>query len=154
MDATATRRAAEQRRVMADPVLRRALLVAAADTAPRCYRQAFGLLSSAQTNVAPTGGGAGQPLGADSPYRGVGTLAQLDLGWRDLFGNRLIDQFAAPSPQYTGAVSGQIVPLLYRDTLIGPASWPNFALHYAYAAGELAITLSFSTAAYLDPDSG
>ncbi len=154
MDATATRRAAEQRRVMADPVRRRALLVAAADTAPRCYRQTFGLLSSAQTNVAPTGGGAGQPLGADSPYRGVGTLAQLELGWRDLFGNRLIDQFAAPSPQYSGAVNGQIVPLLYRDTLIGPASWPNFALHYAYAAGELAITLSFLTAAYLDPDSG
>jgi hypothetical protein len=44
--------------------------------------------------------------------------------------------------------------LLYCDKLIGPAAWPNLAAQYRYASDALTISLSLSTNAYLDKDTG
>jgi LysM repeat protein len=147
MDPATARRVAARRLAFADPARRRAALRDAAP-ATLCYRQALGLTGVALSNVAPAGGTGGAPDGADNPYKGVGTLAQLALEWRDLFGNILVDQFGTPPAGYSGPVSGQIIPLLYRDKLIGPAAWPNLRIHYCYDEGELNIVPSLSIQAY------
>ncbi|MDR7377107.1 LysM repeat protein [Rhodoferax ferrireducens] len=145
--------AAARRQAQRDPVRRRQALAGLLGE-PLCYRQVLGLTKVATSNTAPAGGSAGIPPGSANPYIGVGSLAQLDLEWRDLFGNILVDQFRSPPPGYSGPATGQIVPLLYRDKLIGPAAWPNLLIHYLYRndekSGWLDIALALSTTIYDD----
>ncbi|HEX8642929.1 MAG TPA: LysM domain-containing protein [Allosphingosinicella sp.] len=156
MDPDAARAAARQLREMRDPAQRRQMLTAATADPIKCYRQTLGLAGIALSNAAPAGGSGGIPVQAQSPYAGVGALAQLDLEWRDLFGNVMITPFDQPPPPpatYQGPVEGQPVPLLYRDKLIGPAAWPGASFNYVYSSSpspNLTVTLGFSTAGYQD----
>ena len=63
----------------------------------------------------------------ENPYVGVGSVLELPLEWRDIFGNRAA--LAAGVAPATGTVPVQIG---YRDQLVGPSRWPNARLHYRY----------------------
>ena len=69
-------------------------------------------------NVASEPAGPGLPSRAASPYRGVGTLAQVDLRWADVFGNRAVTPFTAPPASYTGPLNNAPVSIEYVDRLI------------------------------------
>lgn len=153
MDPDSSRRALERRRLMRDPAQRRQLLAAAASSQQLTYRQTLGLAGQSLTNLAPAGGSAGIPPASANPYCGVGTVAQLDLEWRDLFGNIMVSTFAQPPNGYSGPLEGQPVPMLYRDKLVGPAAWPGALFEYSYGANGLTISLGFSDKAYVPESS-
>lgn len=118
---------------------RRHRLAAALDADYR-YRQALGLSKFAKVNPAID---FPQAPAADNPYVGVGTPAQIALQWQDLFGNTTVTPFSAPPPGYTGAITGEAIPVRYRDTLISPSGWPQALLYYTYSGEAGSPTLDF-----------
>lgn len=137
---------------MRDPVARRKRLTELADTTEQNYQHALGLSRRATTNAAPASPGDTLPPAADNPYSGVGSFAQLDLRWRDLFGNTTVTPFVAPSDDYSGALNGQPVVMRYTDRLLGPDSWPQLKSGYTYQqkSGQinLLINMTLDASAY------
>jgi hypothetical protein len=94
---------------------------------------------------------AGLPDPAASPYRGMGSIFQLQYGWLDYYGNTLITTLDAPQgtappwnrpPQLTG----------YTDPLIGVGAWPSVGASWWVAgdpgAAQLVLSLSFDLGPY------
>lgn len=145
------------RQAMRDPQSRRAALDALADDSQYHYQQTLGLARRATRNAAPLPDRPGLPTAADNPYRGVGSFAQVNLTWLDLFGNITVTPFQQPPAGYTGSLNHPPLPLRYSDRLIALSAWPNTRSFYSYeaAAGgaQLVISLSLDASAY-DPAGG
>jgi hypothetical protein len=140
-----------QVKMLRRPHLRRALLQAAADE-PFHYRQALGYGAFSRVNPAPDPARPGLPPRAANPYVGVGTLAQIDLQWSDVFGNRVVTPFNAPLPAGAGPLNDPPAPIQYVDRLIGLEQWPNVRAYHRYGGApgqpQLEIVLELNTAAY------
>ncbi|WP_083729552.1 LysM peptidoglycan-binding domain-containing protein [[Flexibacter] sp. ATCC 35208] len=100
-------------------------------------------------NVVLTSGD--MPDQAESPYRGLGGLLQIDYGWLDLYGNLLITTLSQPS----GNSQLNMVPILtgYTDPLIGLNQWPSVAASWEVIsdinkAPLLQLNLSFGDSYY------
>lgn len=143
---------------MRDPVKRRQRLTELADTTEQTYQHAMGLSRRAKTNAAPVSPSAGLPAAADNPYTGVGSFAQLDLSWRDLFGNTTVTPFVSPSSDYSGALNGQPMIMSYTDRPIGLDSWPQLKSCYTYQKTNdqisLLINLNLDTLIYTSGTEG
>jgi LysM domain len=114
------------------------------------YRQA--IPASRFTKQAAAPAAAGLPDPQDSPYRGMGSIFQVQYSWLDYYGNTLItalDQQSAGSakpwnkpPQLTG----------YTDALIGLGSWPSVAASWRVAgasgSARLELSLGFDPTPY------
>lgn len=138
-------------KALRDPRMRSQMLAEQAD-APLDYKQVLSVANSAQINPAPAAPATGLPPASNNPYIGVGTVAQFQLRWLDLFGNRTITPFDTPPANYSGPLNGQPAPVGYTDSLVGLARWPNVSSSYIYAgapsAPELDITFALNPAAY------
>ncbi|BBP52895.1 hypothetical protein PHLH3_25210 [Pseudomonas sp. St386] len=145
------------RRAMRNPQSRREALDALADESQYNYQQTLGLARRATSNAAPQPTNPGLPAAADNPYRGVGSFAQVNLSWLDIFGNITVTPFQQPPAGYSGSLNHPPLPLRYNDRLIALSAWPNTRSFYTYeaAAGgaQLVISLSLDTSSY-DPASG
>ncbi|HEX8640831.1 MAG TPA: hypothetical protein VF704_06710 [Allosphingosinicella sp.] len=130
----------------------RSARLAAVAEADLDYRQSIGLGSDfALVNAAPDPANPDLPSKAGNPYLGVGTVAQVALQWRDIFGNTIVTPFEEPSTSYAGALNGSAVAMLYRDQLIGLGGWTNTKASYTYGSnGGNALDLAFelNTVAY------
>ncbi|OLF54324.1 LysM peptidoglycan-binding domain-containing protein, partial [Pseudomonas chlororaphis] len=157
-DSGADPEAAQAHRLaMRDPQSRRDALDALAQDSQYSYQQTLGLARRATTNAAPLPDKPGLPAAADNPYRGVGSFAQVNLTWLDIFGNITVTPFTQPPAGYTGSLNHPPLPLRYSDRLIALSAWPNTRSFYTYAAADggaqLVISLSLDTSSY-DPASG
>lgn len=123
-------------RCMRNPAKRRARLRAMTQN-DFSYRQTLGVRPEfARINAAPPNSGSGLPSALDNPYIGVGSIAQFELTWLDVFGNTTVTPFRNPPDGYTGALSGEPTRLLFTDRLLGLSSWPGLIADYTYAAGS------------------
>lgn len=100
-------------------------------------------------NVTLTAGA--MPDQANSPYRGLGGLLQIDYAWQDLYGNRIITSLSQPS----GNSQLNMPPVLtgYTDALIGLNQWPSVAASWEVntdkdAKPQLQLDLSFGDSYY------
>ncbi len=91
------------------------------------------------------------PDQANSPYRGLGGLLQIDYAWQDLYGNRIITTLSQPS----GNSQLNMPPVLtgYTDALIGLNQWPSVAASWevntdSNKAPQLQLNLSFGDSYY------
>ncbi|WP_157043214.1 hypothetical protein [Rhodopseudomonas palustris] len=117
-------------------------------------------LSIPYTGLSKTGGGAtGVRLQAnDSPYRGNGSLLQLNFSWQDLYGNLIITTLSNPAPASNSPLNRSPILIGYTDALVGLARWPSVSSGWSVlpAAGggqpTLAVDLSFSPTAYQSPE--
>ncbi|WP_124371228.1 hypothetical protein [Pseudomonas sp. R2-7-07] len=145
------------RRAMRNPQSRRDALNALAEDSQYFYQQTLGLARRATSNAAPQPVAPGLPSASDNPYRGVGSFAQVNLSWLDIFGNITVTPFQQPPPGYSGSLNHPPLPLRYNDRLIALSAWPNTRAFYTYeaAAGgvQLVIHLSLDTSSY-DPAGG
>ncbi|MBY4709575.1 LysM peptidoglycan-binding domain-containing protein [Burkholderia cepacia] len=140
-----------------DPDARRAMLQAEAASGILGYEQALTFGANALANAAPANPPAHLPPASANPYLGVGTFAQLNLRWLDVFGNQTATPFNDPPTDYAGPLNNAPIPILYTDRLIALSQWPNVSASYRYAgaagAPQLQITLQLNTAAY-QPSAG
>ncbi|WP_267268205.1 hypothetical protein [Pseudomonas protegens] len=145
------------RQAMRDPQSRARALDALAEDSQYSYQQTLGLARRATSNAAPVPARPGLPSAADNPYRGVGSFAQVNLTWLDIFGNITVTPFQAPTPGYPGSLNHPPLPLRYCDRLIALSAWPNTRSFYTYEAvaggAQLVISLSLDTSSY-DPAGG
>ncbi len=83
---------------------------------------------------------------SSSPYLGVGTLLQVDLGWYDCYGNSIASDLSTPEPHDPGPPNQTPTLLGYTDALVGLGQWPsaNASWSVAGAAGSPQLTLAFS----------
>jgi LysM repeat protein len=101
---------------------------------------------------------ANLPDPIDSPYAGVGGLAQLDLGWVDAFGNTVKSDIGS-NPDGTPTRNRPPLPVNYVDALIGFGQWPGISADYSVLTpngGSPTVTLgaSFDPSGYSpDPNS-
>lgn len=121
------------------------------------YQQAIGFGAYSMVNPAPDADPVDPylPLKSANPYVGIGTIAQLDMHWLDVFGNRTVTPFEAPQNNYSGPMNRLPIFIDYTDRLIGLAQWPNVSASYTYGVvpgsiPELEITLKLNTDAYAD----
>jgi len=134
----------------------RQMLLAAQDAEPFDYSQAVGFGSFSRYNAAPVPDPLkpGLPPQSANPYIGVGTLAQLNLRWLDIFGNRTVTPFEAPSAT-TAALNNPPAVIDYVDRLIGLDRWPNVRSYYTYGGTttnpQVVLTLQLMSAAYDAP---
>ncbi|SDF78063.1 LysM peptidoglycan-binding domain-containing protein [Chitinophaga filiformis] len=91
------------------------------------------------------------PDQANSPYRGLGGLLQIDYAWQDLYGNRIITTLSQPS----GNSQLNMPPMLtgYTDALIGLNQWPSVAASWEVNTDnaqkpQLQLNLSFGDSYY------
>lgn len=145
------------RLAMRNPQSRRAALNTLAEDRQYSYQQTLGLARRASSNAAQQPSNPGLPTAANNPYRGVGSFAQVNLTWLDIFGNIAVTPFQHPPTDYSGSLNHQPLPLRYSDRLIALSAWPNTRTFYTYEAGaggaQLVISLSLDTSSY-DPASG
>jgi LysM repeat protein len=131
---------------------KRAKLRELAESDTLTYRHTLSIANNAQTNAAPTPPYKSATGTLVNPYIGVGSLAQLQLEWRDVFGNTMITPWRKTPSGYNGALNGQTLPVLYNDRLIGLYAWPNLKAYYKYSTIKttptLSIQLSLDTTAY------
>lgn len=120
------------------------------------YQQAIGFGAYSMVNPAPDADPVDPylPPKSASPYVGIGTIAQLDMHWLDVFGNRTVTPFEAPQNNYSGPMNCLPIFIDYTDRLIGLAQWPNVSASYTYCGvpgkPELEITFKLNTDAYAD----
>jgi hypothetical protein len=135
----------------------RRMLMEAQDDGAFYYAQALGYGTFSKVNPAPDPATSGLPPKSGNPYIGVGTIAQLDLDWVDLFGNRTVTPFNAPPVSYVGPLNNPPAMIDYIDRLIGLDQWPNVRTYYTYggSAGspQLQLVFTLNTAAY-QPSTG
>ena len=117
-------------------------------------------LSIPYTGRSKTEGAAtGVRLEADSsPYRGNGSLLQLDFSWQDLYGNLIMTTLSNPTSTTKGPLNCSPILIGYTDALVGLARWPSVSSGWSVLPGggggqpSLAVDLSFSPIAYLAPE--
>lgn len=124
---------------------RRAMLTASADEDYQ-YSQSLGFASYATVNAAPSNPAQGLPPASDSPYIGVGSTCQVSLRWQDVYGNTTITPFQDPPPDYTGALNGEAITILYNDRLTQIGAWPKTIANYTYSGevGAPVLNLNFA----------
>ena len=114
------------------------------------YEQLLPLAGNAQVNrLAPVKGPA--PEAAANPYAGVGEIAQAQLEWRDLFGNRARTPLSEAKIEPSGAANLPPIPVQYTDPLLGAGQWPSVRVGYGVQAGSppsLRIELAFDVSRY------
>ncbi|HEY3733516.1 MAG TPA: hypothetical protein VGL63_06345 [Streptosporangiaceae bacterium] len=84
-----------------------------------------------------------------SPYRGIGTMLQINFAWQDAYGNQLHTTL----DDGTGNARNQ-PPLLagYTDAVLGLGQWPSVSSSWTAQSGPaLAVTLGFDPSRYLGP---
>jgi hypothetical protein len=77
----------------------------------------------------------GMPSPDDNPYAGVGTVAQFNFDWQDMFGNNTVTPFSDPSLAPNQPMNNLPVPLGYIDELIPFSAWPS-AYSYFVVQGD------------------
>lgn len=110
------------------------------------------------------GGNTGVSLAAgQSPYRGNGTLLQLDFAWRDLYGNLIVTTLDQPPPGSTGPFNRSPTLVGYTDELIALSRWPSVSAGWRVGkddggAPSVQLLLSFGPSPFLskqeDPTNG
>jgi len=94
----------------------------------------------------------GKPDPMLNPYAGVGGFIQLDLEWRDFFGDLTSSPFTDPTIDPTYPLNFTPLRVLYTDPVIGLGQWPSTECDYLYAKGaggpQLQIALAFNTSRY------
>ena len=92
-----------------------------------------------------------------NPYIGVGTVAQVNLQWTDVFGNRMVNTFSAPADNTNGALNNIPVKIDYVDRLIGLGEWTNVRTYYTYSGTSanpvLNVQFELQTGGYQPPPS-
>lgn len=90
-----------------------------------------------------------------NPYIGVGTIAQVNLQWADIFGNRIVSTFTDSADNTSGALNNVPITIDYVDRLVGIGEWSNVRTYYSYAGTSanpvLNIQFELQTAAYQPP---
>jgi len=90
-----------------------------------------------------------------NPYIGVGTIAQVNLQWADVFGNRIVNTFTDSSDNRSGALNNIPIKIDYVDRLIGIGEWTNVRTYYSYSGTSanpvLSVKLELQTAGYQPP---
>ena len=130
-----------------------------ADPAQVEYSQTLGFRSYAELDPRPRPGPEPvEPRG--NPYAGIGTVLQLDLRWRDVFGNELPAPYRAGHDGRRDFAGPPVPPLAlgYTDRPIGVGSWPNVRAEHIYrmlgGRPELDVVFTLATAAYADEAAG
>lgn len=77
----------------------------------------------------------GMPSPDDNPYAGVGTVAQFNFDWQDMFGNNTVTPFSNPSLAPTQPMNNLPVPVGYIDELVPFSAWPS-AYSYFVVQGD------------------
>jgi hypothetical protein len=95
---------------------------------------------------------ANLPAPGDSPYAGVGGLAQLELGWVDVFGNTVKSDIGN-NPDGTPTRNRPPLPLNYVDALIGFGQWSGVSADYSVltpnnGSPTISLGLSFDPSGY------
>ncbi len=120
---------------------------AASSTNDWTYETMLPVFKFAQTVIQPTD--PAYPPAAGDPYSGIGSIAQIQLNWQDMFGNVINSTW----PQNNGVVSS---PLLYTDALNSITKWPGLTIGYLFstsiAPDNLQVFFGFSTARYQGND--
>ncbi len=121
------------------------------DSTPWTYQRA---IPAARNAVLLTQQISGLPDPADSPYAGVGGIAQISLGWVDVFGNTVISDLGDGA----SAPATLPLPVNFIDALLGVEKWPSVAVDYcvlvppnAGAGPTLLLDLNFDPNPY-SPD--
>lgn len=73
----------------------------------------------------------GLPSPDANPYAGVGTVAQFNFDWQDMFGNNTVTPFSNPSLAPNQPMNNLPVPLAYIDELIPFSAWPSAYSYFA-----------------------
>lgn len=60
-----------------------------------------------------------------SPYAGLGGLLQVEFGWQDLYGNRMLSPLQRPDLDPASPLNQPPLPVGYADALVGPGGWPS-----------------------------
>ena len=97
---------------------------AAAETGTWEYRQSFGYPGFA---IAGTARPAGLPPAGGSPYRGLGSILQVDFSWLDFYGNMLVTNLTTPRKDRPGPVNQPPMLTGYTDPLLALSQWPSAA---------------------------
>ena len=97
-----------------------------------------------------------RPAG-DNPYDANGRLLQLEFGWNDVFGNKMVSDVDEATTA-AGKLNGRASLTGYTDLVIGVTQWPSISTHWTVgntnpAGDEFVITVeaSFDPQPYL-PD--
>lgn len=97
-----------------------------------------------------------RPAG-DNPYDANGRLLQLEFGWNDVFGNRMVSEVDEDTTA-AGKLNGRPSLTGYTDLVIGVTQWPSISAHWTVSdtlpAGDefvISVRLSFDAQPYL-PD--
>lgn len=91
-----------------------------------------------------------------SPYLGVGSLLQLDLGWVDIFGNRVLSDLDNPVPTKDAPLNKAPQITGYTDRISGIGQWPSVASAYQVTAHAisnkptLTLLLNFDSTAFVE----
>jgi LysM repeat protein len=98
---------------------------------------------------APLGAGTPDPL--LNPYAGIGGFLQLELDWRDLYGNLISSPFDHPTAGYP--LNATPLRVQYVDPVIGLSAWPSTEFDYLYdnpgsAGPVLEIGVRFNASRY------
>ncbi|MHA7777313.1 LysM peptidoglycan-binding domain-containing protein [Roseibium sp. M-1] len=69
-----------------------------------------------------------RPAG-DNPYDANGRLLQLEFGWNDVFGNKMVSDIDETTTA-AGKLNGRASLTGYTDLVIGVAQWPSISTHW------------------------
>ncbi len=96
------------------------------------------------------------PDSGHNPYRGIGSVLQVDFGWIDMFGNRTITPLDDPTIKSDAPLNGAPILMRYTDPIVGLSQWPAAAASYTVSgdAGKpaLEIKLNFDPSTYMPSD--
>ncbi|MCW3085169.1 MAG: lysM domain protein [Bacteroidetes bacterium] len=73
---------------------------------------------------------AGLPPAANNPYAGTGNMVQINLDWRDLFGNNTVTPFSNPLVGDGSILNNIPVQVGYTDNVIAVSAWPSIGTYY------------------------
>jgi len=98
---------------------------------------------------APVTGGTPDPM--LNPYAGIGGFLQLELDWRDLYGNLIPNPFDHPTAGYP--LNATPLRVQYVDSVVGLSAWPSTEFDYLYdnpggAGPVLEIGVRFNASRY------
>lgn len=98
-------------------------------------------------------GGAPRPGEPEkSPYAGLGGLLQVDFGWQDLYGNRMLSPLQRPDLDPASPLNLPPLPVGYGDALAGPGAWPSVSFAWDVRRAEggavLRVELGFDPSQY------
>lgn len=98
-------------------------------------------------------GGAPKPGEPEkSPYAGLGGLLQVEFGWQDLYGNRMLSPLQRPDLDPASPLNLPPLPVGYADALVGPGGWPSVSFAWDVvkrgAGPVLRVELGFDPSQY------